>query len=405
MLSILFTGYIPTSKEAPLFYIGPMNATISGNTLEGPRIRAGGMTTAWLNPHLFAKGYIAYGFKDERVKGLAELEYSFKKKKEYANEFPIHSLKLHYESDVNQYGQNYLYTSKDNVFLALKREKDDRIGYFKQAEMTYTNEFYSGFSFQLTARRRTDESSYLIPFLRKEGDVYTPVKDFSTSAAELKLRYAPNEKFFQTQWNRFPVSLDAPVFTLSHTIAGKGILGSDYTYNHTEAGIQKRFWFSAFGYTDIILKAGKVWNKVPFPLLIMPNANLSYTIQPESYSLMNAMEFMNDEYFSWDVTYFLNGWLFNRIPLLKKLKWREVVSCRGLYGHLSDKNNPALSDGLFAFPIANTQSMGKTPYVEAGIGIENILKVLRLDYVWRLTYRDAPGIDKSGLRISLHMTF
>ena len=116
VLSILFTGYIPTSKEAPLFYIGPMNATISGNTLEGPRIRAGGMTTAWLNPHLFAKGYIAYGFKDERVKGLAELEYSFKKKKEYANEFPIHSLKLHYESDVNQYGQNYLYTSKDNVF-------------------------------------------------------------------------------------------------------------------------------------------------------------------------------------------------------------------------------------------------------------------------------------------------
>ena len=90
---------------------------------------------------------------------------------------------------------------------------------------------------------------------------------------------------------------------------------------------------SAFGYTDVILKAGKVWDKVPFPLLIMPNANLSYTIQPESYSLMNAMEFMNDEYFSWDVTYFLNGWLFNRVPLLKKLKWREIVSCRGLYGH------------------------------------------------------------------------
>ena len=405
ILSILFTGYIPTSKEAPLFYIGPMNATISGNTLEGPRLRAGGMTTAWLNPHLFGKGYIAYGFKDERVKGLAELEYSFKKKKEYANEFPIHSLKLRYESDVNQYGQNYLYTSKDNVFLALKREKDDRIGYFRQAELTYTNEFYSGFSFQLTARRRTDESSYLIPFLRKEGDELTPVKEYSTSAAELKLRYAPNEKFFQTQWNRFPVSLDAPVFTLSHTIAGKGVLGSDYTYNHTEAGVQKRFWFSAFGYTDVILKAGKVWDKVPFPLLIMPNANLSYTIQPESYSLMNAMEFMNDEYFSWDVTYFLNGWLFNRIPLLKKLKWREIVSCRGLYGHLSDKNNPELSDGLFAFPIADTRAMGKTPYVEVGVGIENIFKVLRLDYVWRLTYRDSPGIDKSGLRISLHMTF
>ena len=108
------------------------------------------------------------------------------------------------------------------------------------------------------------------------------------------------------------------VYTCRTPLPEKGILGSDYTYNHTEAGIQKRFWFSAFGYTDIILKAGKVWDKVPFPLLIMPNANLSYTIQPESYSLMNAMEFMNDEYFSWDVTYFLNGWLFNRIPLLKE---------------------------------------------------------------------------------------
>lgn len=167
---------------------------------------------------------------------------------------------------------------------------------------------------------------------------------------------------------------------------------------------RKRFWFSAFGYTDVILKAGKVWNKVPFPLLIIPNANLSYTIQPESYSLMNAMEFMNDEYASWDVTYYLNGFLFNRVPLLKKLKWREVLSFRGLYGNLSDKNNPTVSNDLFRFPVT-TSYMGDTPYMEVGIGVENILKVLRFDYVWRLTYRNLPGIDKSGLRISLHMTF
>ena len=404
VLKVLFTGYIPAPKEkAPLFYIGMMNTTISGNALEGVRVRAGGMTTAWLNPHLFGRGYVAYGFRDERVKGLAELEYSFHKKKEYANEFPIHSLKLRYLSDVNQYGQHYLYTSQDNVFLALKRQKDDRIGYQRKAELTYTNEFHSGFSFQVTTRLRKDESSHLIPFIRQDEDK-SFVKSISTSELELKLRYAPNEKFFQTQWNRFPVSLDAPVFTLTHTMAAKGVLGGDYTYHYTEAGFQKRFWFSAFGYTDVILKAGKVWNKVPFPLLIIPNANLSYTIQPESYSLMNAMEFMNDEYASWDVTYFLNGFLFNRIPLLKKMKWREVLSCRGIYGNLSDKNNPEFSEGLFAFPAGST-TMGHTPYVEVGVGVENILKVLRVDYVWRLTYRDLPNIDKSGLRISLHMTF
>lgn len=403
VLKVLFTGYIPTSEKRPLFYIGMMNTTVSGNSLEGVRLRAGGMTTAWLDPHWFGKGYMAYGTRDHRFKGMGEVEYSFNEKKEYANEFPIHSLKASYSSDVNQYGQHYLYTSQDNVFLTLKRQKDDRIGYLRKVEMTYTQEYHSGFSFQLTSRLRKDESSVLIPFLQQDAQS-TPVKSFNTSEFEVKLRYAPNEKFFQTQWNRFPVSLDAPVFSLSHTVAAKGVIGGDYTYNYTEAGFQKRFWFSAFGYTDVILKAGKIWNKVPFPLLAIPNANLSYTIQPESYSLMNAMEFMNDEYASWDVTYYLNGFLLNRIPLLKRLKWRAVLSSRGLYGHLSDKNNPNVSEGLFRFPLT-TSFMTGTPYTEAGVGIENIFKVLRFDYVWRLTYKNLSDIDKSGLRISLHITF
>lgn len=418
ILKIAFTGYvgIPNDKS-PRFYYGPVNTTFNGNALEGFRVRTGGMTTAWLHPRLFAKGYAAYGFKDHRVKGLAELEYSFHKKKEYANEFPIHSLKLSYLNDANQYGQNYLYTSKDNMFLALKRQKDDRIGYEQKAELTYTREFHSGFSVKAIGRWRRDESTYLVPFVRNDASSSpalsafealqsgaTPVKNLQTSEVELRLRYAPNEKFFQTQWNRFPVSLDAPVFTLSHTMSAKDVLGSDYTYHFTEAGFQKRFWFSAFGYTDVILKAGKVWNKVPFPLLIMPNANLSYTIQPESYSLMGAMEFLNDAYASWDVSYYLNGWILNRIPLLKKLQWREVLSCRGLYGSLSDKNNPAVSDGLFAFP-AGSSVMSHTPYIEVGVGVENIFKILRLDYVWRLTYRDRPDVDKSGMRLSVHMTF
>ena len=124
---------------------------------------------------------------------------------------------------------------------------------------------------------------------------------------------------FQTQWNRFPVSLDARSSHFRIRWLQKECWAVIIPIN-IQPGFQKRFWFSAFGYTDVILKAGKVWNKVPFPLLIIPNANLSYTIQPESYSLMNAMEFMNDEYASWDVTYYLNGFLFNRVPLLKKVE-------------------------------------------------------------------------------------
>jgi hypothetical protein len=407
ILQVAFTGYIPSSVEKPKFYFGILNTMISGNPLEGTRFRFGGMTTAFLNRHLFFNGFLAYGTKDKRLKGLGEIEYSFSPKKEYANEYPIRSLKFHYESDVNQYAQSYYFTSKDNIFIMLKRRKNDQLGYIRDTHLTWTSEYTSGFSFNVTARRNIIESSDLIPFYKMQnaGDVtgdYT--NKIKSTEAEVTLRFAPHEKFFQTQWNRFPINFDNPVFKLTHTVAAKGFMGTDYTFNHTEFAFQKRFWFSAFGYTDMILKAGKVWNKVPFPMLLYPNANLSYTIQPESFALMNPMEFVNDQYTSWDVTYFLNGWLFNRVPLLRKLKWREILSCRGYYGGLSDKNNPAKTSGLFVLP-SKTGPMGNKPFIEAGVGIENIFRVLRLDYVWRITYRNEPSVDKSGFRMSVHMTF
>jgi hypothetical protein len=145
---------------------------------------------------------------------------------------------------------------------------------------------------------------------------------------------------------------------------------------------------------------------VPYPNLLLPNANLSYTVQAESYSLMNAMEFVNDQYLSWDITYWINGAIMNRLPLVKYLKLREVVSFRGLYGKLKEDNNPEYNNDLFRYPLnARCQVMGKEPYMEFGVGLDNILTFLRLDYVWRLTYRDNPGIDKSGLRVSLHFSF
>ena len=407
VIGALVAGYIPTRKEKNLIDLGPMNTTISGNSLEGARFRVGGVTTANLNPHWFAKAYLAYGTKDERLKYLAEIEYSFPKKKEHQNEFPIHSLKASYNYDIDQLGQHYLYTNKDNVFLSVKRKRDSRITYLRDARLEYTREFYSGFSYKAILRYQTQYATPgFVPFLRmtETAGEYAPVKNYSVGGLEIRLRYAPNEKYYQSKSYRYPVSLDMPVFTLSHIVAHKGILGSNYSYNCTEFGFQKRFWFSAFGYTDIILRAGKVWDKVPFPLLLIPNANLSYTIQPESFTQMNAMEFLNDRYCSWDVTYYANGWIFNRIPFLKKLQWREVATFRGWYGDLNAKNIPTAENGLFVFP-SGSYVMGKVPYMEAGVGIENIFKFLRLDYIWRLTYKDHPYINKQGVRFSMRFTF
>lgn len=412
-LTFLFTGWIPIRENEPPVFYGPVNTTISHNELEGYRLRTGAMTSAYLNPHLFGQFYAVYGTEDKKFKYMGEIEYSFKKKKEHPNEFPIHSMKMRYENDIYQYGQNYLHTNKDNIFLSLKRKKDNIIGYIKKAELTYTREFYNHFSYYITMRNRKNIASHLVPFEQTttiDGTTYSNfVKELTQSEIELKLRWAPNEKFTQTKWNRYRVQPEHPVFTLSHTASLKGVLGSDYNYQHTEFSFEKRFWFSAFGYTNCILKAGKVWNEVPFPLLIMPNANLSYTIQKESYDLMNAMEFFNDEYFSWDLTYYMNGLIFNRLPLIRKLNWREVLTFKGMYGRLSEKNRPdPLNTGnLYKFPYENDEYhyLDGKPYMEFAVGIENIFKVLRIDYVHRITYRDLPGIDKNGIRIQFHIQF
>ena len=209
-----------------------------------------------------------------------------------------------------------------------------------------------------------------------------------------------------------PVSLDAPIFSLSHTLGLKGVLGGEYNFNLTEASIRKRFWFGSWGKLDITARAGAQWNTVPFPLLNLPMANLSYITQHnESFSLINNMEFLNDRYASLALTYDMNGKLFNRIPLIKKLKWRETFRIRGMYGTLTDKNNPYKSqnDELFLFPmrdgVPTSHVMGSTPYLEASVGIYNIFKLLHIEYVRRLTYTDIPGVKKDGIRFMILMIF
>ena len=419
-ITFLFTGYIPNKKEEPEFFYGPINTSVSNNELEGLRLRMGGMTSAYLHPHLMGRFFVAYGFGDQRLKYMGELEYSFKKKREHINEFPIHSLRLHYENDIYQYGQTYLYTNKDNVFLNLKRIDDNMIGYLRKAELSYNREHYNHLSYSLTLRNKVYESSPLMQFETRIAGSPRFVSELPQTELELSLRYAPGEKFTQQKWDRHSLLPERPVFALSHSIALKDVLGSQFTCHHTEASARKRFWLSQFGYIESVVKAGRVWNDVPYPLLIIPNANLSYTLQKESFALMNPMEFVADSYASWEAIYYMNGLLFNRLPLIKRLGWREVIDFKGFYGSLRPGNVPDPTDsrGLFLFPSRQATMDGlqpsstlphsqptSTPYMELSFGIENIFKVLEVDYVRRLTYRDVPGIDKHGVRIRVHVQF
>ena len=392
--------------------IGPVNTMISNNYIDGLRLRMSAQTTANLNPHLFFKGYYAYGFKDHRSKYMGEVEYSFNKKEYLPREFPKNSITFSYQYDVMSPTDKFLKTDKDNVFVSFKTSTVDQMSYVRNIALKYENETQFGLKTTVEVKHSTDEPTGGLAYITND-DQKTLVPEIQTMEASLAFRYAPGETFVNTKQRRIPVSFDAPVFTLSHTTGFKGVLGGEYNYNLTEIGLYKRFWFSSWGKIDMFVKGGAQWNKVPFPLLIMPAANLSYILQRETFNLINNMEFLNDRYASLDVSWDLNGKIFNRIPLLKKLKWREAIGFKMLYGHLTDKNNPMKHPGdseLFLFPTRDGRPTSfvmdpKTPYMECSVGIHNIFKILHIDYVRRLNYLDHPDANKWGVRFMVMMTF
>ncbi|MBR5843287.1 MAG: carboxypeptidase-like regulatory domain-containing protein [Bacteroidaceae bacterium] len=403
------TGYIATHAidKKSRFDIGPFNTFISGNSIEGLRLKLGGTTTAKLLPHLFLSGYAAYGFDDNKWKYAASLEYSFNRKRHSALEYPIHSIKAYYQYDLNFLAQRYIHSLRDNFVLSLRRAPDYNATYMRTCGVTYKHEFLNGLSLELGVRNERQESTPHLPFniLHNDGTIESHAS-FSQTMGEVLLQYCPTDNFYSAYGVRYPISSDAVSLSLRHIFAIKG-LGSRYDYHHTEMAVSKRFRMSKWGYIDAIAKGGVVWNNVPYPLLIIPYANMSYTISPESYSLLSPMEFIFDRYVACDITYFANGLLFNRIPFINKLALREVVSFRAIYGSITDNNYYPEQTGMYLFnPEWEVKRMnGAPPYMEMSVGIDNIFSILRIDYVFRLTYRDAVNADIRGVRVGLHVTF
>lgn len=403
-LKRMFTGYWPTGKNSK-FDFGPLNTVASYNDLEGLRVRLGGMTTANLNDYWFARGYAAYGFKDKKWKYSGELEYSFNKKDYHSREFPIHSLLFRHRYDVDRIGANYLFTSSDNFVLSWTRMPANLDTYKRETTLNYTLELRNNFSVKASFEYIRQEPGPYVPFVTVGG---TTLSHYNQAVVALELRYAPGEKYYQMRSGRFPINFDAPVFTIRHRYSPKGFLGSRYTVNRTEGSFSKCFRLSFLGKMDVMVAGGHVWGKAPFLDLMIPNANLSYTIQPESFALMTPLEFINTTYASWDLTYHLEGLLFNNIPGFRKLRLKEIVGFRGLWGHRNasctpDESNP----DLLLFPTdAPARDMGHKPYMEMSVGLDNIFRVLRVDYVWRLNYRNEPyPIDRNGVRIAVNVTF
>ncbi|HCJ46743.1 MAG TPA: hypothetical protein DHV83_04185 [Prevotella sp.] len=404
------------------FDFGPVNTLITKNFIDGYRARVSGQTTANLNKHWFFQGYYAHGFHSKKNYYDAMLTYSLNKKDYLPREFPKRTISFESTYDIMSPSDKFMQTDKDNVFTAFKWAKVDKMMFYNRQQLKF--EYEQEWGLKTTFGLKTEENeaagalffnplnsgfSYTTPENTPVGDLIHNGK-IRTTELSLQFQLAPGRTYINTKQRRLPINLDAPVFTLGHTMGLKNVLGGDYKYNFTEAGIYKRFWMNSWGKIDINVKAGAQWNRVPYPLLIMPAANLSYIIEDETFNLINNMEFLNDRYASLDASWDLNGKIFNRIPLLKKLKWREYLGVKALWGKLTDKNNPYLeqnanSSVLMQFPEGCYVMDPHKPYVELIAGVHNIFKLLHVEYVHRCNYDELPTAHKNGVRLMMRLTF
>lgn len=188
-------------------------------------------------------------------------------------------------------------------------------------------------------------------------------------------------------------------------------MNGEYNYHNFNLNIQKRFYLSQLGYTDMTAEGGYIFGKVPFSLLSIHRANQTYSYQLNSYNLMNFMEFVSDRYTAINVDHYFNGFFFNKVPLLERLKLREVIAGKVLWGGVRDENNPAVNNDLFKFSVdaktglPATYSLGSAPYVEVSAGVANIFKIARVDFVKRLTYTNHPDIPRWGIRTRFKFDF
>ena len=384
----------PKTNKLDLYRIQEIPAY---NHLEGARLRLSMATNARLHSNLFAKGYVGYGFKDDKLKYRGELVWSFDKKAYHDDEFPRNSIRLIHENDIFSPGESHPRLPNNSLLYSFSRSRRS-MTYRKFTEVNYEKETLYGFSYQLWSRVSEIESACQITYTPVDVEKYPePMALLKSKNAGLSLRYYPNEAYIQNKRTRTHFSMTQPLFMLSHTVGENSVFGGDELYHKTELSFQKRVEFGNYGHLDLVADYQKVWTKAPFPMLLYPSANRGFLVDNKAFYLVRAMDFINDEQYSIRATYMGDNLLFARVPIFKALGFRELLILRGFHGKLSNKNIPSKENGLFLFP-QQTITMSSTPYLEGVVGITNILGLLRVEYIHRLTYRNYPDVLMYGFR-------
>jgi hypothetical protein len=404
----LITLYNAGYKSAGPFDIGPAGRFYSFNPVEGQRFRFGGRSNVKLSKTWFTDDYLAYGTRDQRWKYLMSLSYAINHKSIYS--YSLHYIQLSYLHDAQNPGQENVFSQGNTFLSSFARGYNSNWLYSDIVRLSYVREFGDHISYELGTKYWKQQPAGTLAYVHEpiQGQMDT-IPQITTGEFSLTLRWAPHEQYFQNKVARSGIANKYPVITFQYAKGVPGLYGGQYGYNAYSLQVYKRFYLSPLGYSDITFNTGYLNGALPFPLLIIHPANQSYFYSQNSYNLMNTEEFVSDHYAGLNIDHFFSGFFLNKIPLLRRLRLREVVAGKILFGGLRAENDPHTNPQQLLFPTTNgitsTFVLDGQPYLEASIGIDNIFSLIRIDLVKRFTYLDHPNISTIGLRFSSNFHF
>lgn len=392
----IFTIFVSGYKVVNNFEIGPYFNLVSYNRVEGLRTRFGGRTSSKFSRWYELQGYVAYGFKDEKFKYSVGFKTFITKK-------PHRQLVgMTYKSDYEILGQSQNGFSQDNIFASLFRTNPlTNLTRVDQTYAWYEREWVEGLTSRVTLIGRTITpliaNSYR--YYANDGSIRTK-ESIRNTEARLNVRFAYKEKFISGDFTRISLGTKFPVFQFNYSKSLQNAFRGEYNYQKVVLNISDRIrLISLLGYTDYIGEVGKIFGAVPYPLMELHGGNETYIYDYMAYNMMKYYEFASDQYASVGVFHHFEGLLFNKVPLIKKLKWREVVTGKALWGSVNDRNRSTL-----IFP-STLHALGTDPYIELTAGIENIFKVFRVDFLYRATYQNPKASNNIGVKAGFQLTF
>lgn len=397
LIDIIYYGYFETGS----WEIGPYGSAIGFDPVQGTRFRLGARTSLNFSKKMRFGGYLAYGLKDEEFKYGGDFIWR-------TNDYPRTTIGGGYKNDISlnsESSEDFLET--DFFSGTFRRNLPMKLIRIEESKVFYEQYWKRGFSNRFTLIHRTMDpygglpnNSFDYGFLSDHETPNGLDTTINTTEFLFKMRFAFDETVIDDEFERYSVTTKHPIIELQYAAGIKGLLGGDYNYHRLTLSYRHYINLNPIGWLSYRIEAGKVFGTVPFLLMKVHPGNEGFFMARGIFNTMNRYEFASDTYAQVVLEHHFDGFFFNKIPLFRKLNLREVASFKAVMGTISEANKKANLPNLFD-PKEKENYNGfrapsEKPFMEFGIGIENILKVFRIDALWRMNYLDNPQANRFG---------